>query len=235
MSEPESPLDDRQLQAVIERGRTIRKSTEALRARVLARARVTVIGLSDAAGPVGPLRSSPGWHRFRLALAAGVVLALASAGATAAFHAWSSDGPVPFALPTQETPEVRPATIRAPMNATPAAQPPSVLVPKAQRGARPASATESYAAELRLLQRARSEYAAHDFSAALGLVAEHGRRFPNGRLTEEREALRVRTLAAAGRRDEARLAFAAFARRFPRSVLLSRLEQAASVGSDDGR
>jgi TolA-binding protein len=68
-------------------------------------------------------------------------------------------------------------------------------------------------------------YASRDFSSALVLVAEHARRYPNGRLAEEREALRIRSLAGSGRTADARRAIAAFAARFPRSVLLPRLQE----------
>jgi hypothetical protein len=93
----------------------------------------------------------------------------------------------------------------------------------------PAASTggDALAAELDLLRRARGAYRARDFSGALLLLAEHDRRFPQGHLAEEREALHVRSLAGAGRADEARQAAAAFAARFPRSVLLSRVTQAA--------
>jgi len=63
------------------------------------------------------------------------------------------------------------------------------------------------------------------------LIAEHARRFPNGRLAEEREALRVRSLADSGRMADARRAVAAFGARFPRSVLLPRLQEAAASGT----
>ena len=98
--------------------------------------------------------------------------------------------------------------------------------------ARPASAQESYAAELALLQRAHATYAVRDFSGTLILVAEHARRFPNGRLSEEREGLRVESLAGSGRVDETRRAVAAFARRFPRSVLLPRLREMANHATE---
>jgi hypothetical protein len=94
------------------------------------------------------------------------------------------------------------------------------------------SPQESYAVELELLRRARSDFASHDFSDALVLVAEHARRFPNGRLAEEREALRVRSLAGAGRDDEARRVLAAFAKRFPRSAFLPRLEETAHTAEN---
>jgi hypothetical protein len=63
----------------------------------------------------------------------------------------------------------------------------------------------------------------------LVLVAEHARQFPNGRLAEEREALRIRSLASARRADEAVRAFAAFAARFPQSALLPRLQEAIAA------
>jgi hypothetical protein len=91
-----------------------------------------------------------------------------------------------------------------------------------RRPARPATVQESYAAELDLLQRAQVAYADGALVDALAMIAAHGRRFPNGRLAEEREALRVRALTRAGRAEEAQRAAAAFAERFPRSVLLAR-------------
>jgi len=72
---------------------------------------------------------------------------------------------------------------------------------------------------------ARSAVARQDFGAALGLLTEHARRFKEGRLAEEREALRVRALAGLGRTEEARRAAGQFQARFPRSVLLPAVRQ----------
>jgi hypothetical protein len=72
-------------------------------------------------------------------------------------------------------------------------------------------------------------HATSDFPGALALVAEHSRRFPKGRLAEEREALRVRSLIGSQRMDEARRAIAEFEVRFPRSVFLSRLQETANT------
>ena len=74
--------------------------------------------------------------------------------------------------------------------------------------------------ELRLLRQARAAVASKDFADALSPLAEHARRFKDGRMTEEREALRVKALAGLGRTDEARRAAVLFEARFPRSVLL---------------
>jgi hypothetical protein len=236
----EGQIPEEQVEAIIEQGRAIGRAPAAVRARLLARARATIasLGHAEAAAPIAAPSASPGWRRFRWALAAGGVLAFASAGAAAAFHAWSSNAADVAAaqvstldVPADRRPAIRPPAIAAPPRAAlPAPQP--AAGPRLQRPARAPSPQESYAAEVRLLQRARSEYAAHDYSGALALVTEHARQFPGGRLTEEREALRVRSLAAAGRKSEAHLAFSAFARRFPHSVLLSRLQQAASDGDD---
>jgi hypothetical protein len=108
-----------------------------------------------------------------------------------------------------------------------AEQPISIAIPR--RAVRLASRSESVAAELELLKRAQAEYAHRDFPGALTLIAEHARRFPRARLAEEREALRICSLAGAGRTVEAQRAGAAFADRFPRSVLLPRLEEALAV------
>jgi len=51
------------------------------------------------------------------------------------------------------------------------------------------------------------------------------RRFRKGGLVEEREALRVKSLAGLGRHEEARRAAAEFHARFPDSVFLSTFER----------
>jgi hypothetical protein len=82
------------------------------------------------------------------------------------------------------------------------------------------------------MRNAHTAYAAHEFANALVLVGEHARRFPAGLLAEEREALRVRCLLGSGRTSEARRAAAAFASRFPRSVLVSRLQAEVGTGAE---
>ena len=79
---------------------------------------------------------------------------------------------------------------------------------------------DALSVELRLLRPARAAVAQGDLAGALARLAEHARRFRNGRLAEEREALRVKALAGLGRMEEARGAAAAFETRFPHSVLV---------------
>ncbi|MBN2574040.1 MAG: hypothetical protein JXP73_05690 [Deltaproteobacteria bacterium] len=217
---PHRPPFDPDVAALLERGGSVKPVPDVVRARVLARARAFIAAAVTPHPEPMPAR----WRRILpLALAASVALAVGTAGAVVALRGPALPDPLP-------APPARPALVppvRVPKPASPptapvvAAQPGATAKP--QRATRPALAQESYAAELSLLQRAQVAYAGRDFSSALALVAAHGRRFPNGRLAEEREALRVRSLAGAGRRDEAGRAAGLFAERFPRSVLLPRL------------
>ena len=73
-------------------------------------------------------------------------------------------------------------------------------------------------------RRARTSRAATS-RGALATIAEHVRRFRNGSLVEEREALRVKSLAGLGRHEEAQRAAAQFHARFPHSVFLPTFER----------
>ena len=220
-------VTDQEVQSLIDQARHIPRARDVVRARLLARARATAAASPSASHVAGP-EAAPVWHGRRIAFAAGALLVFAAAGAAAALysHARRSAEISPIPRPSAEMPSVLASAPERPPAATEPA-PQLVSSPKVQHFHRSLSPQESYAAELNLLQRAQSEYAGHSFADALGLVAEHARRFPDGRLAEEREALRVRSLARTGRGDEARRALAAFARRFPRSVLLPRLQEQA--------
>ena len=74
------------------------------------------------------------------------------------------------------------------------------------------------------MRQARQDVTRGDYAGALATIAEHVRKFRNGALIEEREALRVKSLAGLGRHDEAMRAAAQFHARFPHSVLLSTFE-----------
>ena len=180
--------------------------------------------------------TAPAWRGRRLAFAVAALLLFSTAGATAALYVHarhSTEGAtrsVQIVPTARRSPEARSVAAAAPERPAAETEPAPALVsrPKLQRPHRALSPQESYAAELYLLQRAQSDYASQDFPDALVLVAEHARQFPNGRLAEEREALRVRSLAGAGRGDQARRALAAFARRFrAQRALLPRLREQA--------
>jgi len=217
---PHAPPFEPDVEALLARGRIVKPVPDVVRARSLARARAAIAAAVTPHPEALPTR----WRRaLPVALAASIALAVGAAGAVAALRSRAPEVRVP-------TPPVRPAVtppVRAPMLASPPAviAPQDNSPPRPPRAPRAVSPQESYAAELELLQRAQVAYAGQDFSGALALVAEHGRRFPSGRLAEEREALRIRSLAGSGRTDEAARAMAAFAERFPRSVLLPRLSR----------
>jgi hypothetical protein len=103
---------------------------------------------------------------------------------------------------------------------------PAVQVPP--RATSRAFATEpsgdSLAAERALLEAARSAYGRGEPDAALAALARHEKAFPGGQLSEEREALAIRSLVLAGRESEARSRAERFRKRYPTSVMLPAVE-----------
>ena len=195
--------------------------------RAFARARAA-LSYADALPPEPGLRE----RQRGLGLRVVVPLVLASAvGATSvalALHGGGYPPPTVSAIASTRTSE---SSMRGPAT-RPA---PTVLPAPASHGTRPRSdrlpATEKPTrnTELECLHRALEAFAVRDFDTALTTLLEHARRFPRGWLAEEREALRVRSLAGAGRAEEARAAAAEFGARFPHSVLTGSLK-----GSGEG-
>jgi hypothetical protein len=73
--------------------------------------------------------------------------------------------------------------------------------------------------ELALLDRAVAALGHDDVAGASTALDQHARRFPRGRLSPEREALRVRCAAASGDPAAAEAARRRFHQRYPHSVL----------------
>lgn len=204
-----------------------------VRARVLAHSRAIVLG-GEAFIPAPPpdkrrsllVRVQRGRRVAPLALAASIAIVAGTVGALAALRSRATRDP-PAAL--ADRPLAVPSLV--PDDAIPDAAPegPTVTIRRAPTAklARTPRAADRFTAEAALLQRAHVAYARHDFSVALTLIEEHRRRFPKGPLAEEREALRVESLVGAGLAEEARRGAAAFAARFPRSVLLPRVDAAS--------
>jgi hypothetical protein len=98
------------------------------------------------------------------------------------------------------------------------------LAPAPAPSARPvASGLDS---ESILLEQARSALRDGADRAALQALAEHERRFPAGKLAEEREVLQIESLARADRGAEARARAQLFRERFPDSLLLPAVQSA---------
>jgi hypothetical protein len=212
--------------ALLAKERIVESQPERVRRRAVSRARAVMWGGSSAV----PVRSGfSGWG-LKVAVAAVVISTAVSATAIRAMV--KSRAPVidpPPAARNRQTAVTPPAALmmstleqkdiqdpvapaakdEAPIHGAPA------VPPRTER--------ERYALELEVLQPARAAVALRDFASALPILAEHERRFPKGRLAEEREALRVEALSDMGRMEEAGRAAAAFRERFPGSVLLSRM------------
>jgi len=200
--------------------RRFERSPDRVRARLLARARWAVAESSLPPAPSSKPAVLRGSRWRQAALAGAMTLASAAAGARASFYVLGSraagDQP-PLAEPA---PSSAPATAPALATGTSRAETRHRAGPSL-----PGRDSDSYRSEVGLLRPALSECGQGDFLRALVLIAEHGRRFPNGRLAEEAGALRVRSLAGLGRASEARAALATFAAHFPHSVVLPGLRQ----------
>jgi hypothetical protein len=103
----------------------------------------------------------------------------------------------------------------------------------AARSAAPPASADSLAAERVLLDLARAALSREDGAAALDATKDHERRFENGVLAQEREAIAVRALALLGRATEARLRADRFRARFPGSVLLPSVEASIAPSAAD--
>jgi len=217
-------------EALLVHERAVPSQPEMVRARALARAREALRGAP--AATQSP-RVSPTPVRWPLyAAAAGIALV---AGVAAAFQIVGRPVPTPPTnkgmsratqqpVPPSEDPVPAPSREVEPADTTPAA---AVVPARASAPShRPlvAGKHDSGMDELQLLGRARQSDAHGDYAEVLAMVADHEHRYPAGRLSEEREVLRVKALVGLGRASESRQAAAKFRRQFPRSVLLQKIE-----------
>jgi len=238
-----APELDPELESLVHYRKAARHLPDDVRARVLARSRAFVSGTSGRSGtsatsnrraisrvapialarpPAAPRSQGSGLRR--MAIAAAIAMLAGAAGAVAALRSRVSDAP-PAAFPASSGSSPIPVREETDLDSELAA-----LIAKPVTAthhpvtSRPHPVPKVHAvnplAEVELLQHAHLAYARRDFRGALALVAEHARRFPDGPLAEECEALRVESLMAAGHAVEARHAGVVFAKRFPRSVLL---------------
>jgi len=216
----ERPLPP-EIRTLIDHERDVPPLPATVRARAIARARAALVAGNDRRPAPVPVR----WQRWA---AAAAVICILSGGVGAAayqFRAHLAPEPEihPIAAPvkTVATPPAPPKTLVT----QPAPIDEEMLAPAPDTGKPVLSKADAARAELRLLRQARAAVARAAYAAAMQPIAEHTRRFKDGRLAEEREALRVKALAGLGRTDEARRAAKAFRARFPRSVLLPAVSQ----------
>jgi hypothetical protein len=103
--------------------------------------------------------------------------------------------------------------------------------PSARVASAPSAPTDGLADERRLLDAARGAVEREDGASALTATAEHERKYPNGILAQEREAIAVRALLLLGRNAEARTRVSRFRATFPDSLLLPALESSVGAAS----
>jgi hypothetical protein len=247
------PLDPA-LAAVLSGERGSRPAPDGSRERVLARLEATLGGglFPHAAPPAAsPASSSPSW------LTRGLPLLTLVAG-VAIGAAWSPRAKRPVALPAAPPASVAPATPSrvgevdgdkggdqggergtGSARATPSSPTSSSSVSPTTSN-EPASAprpsadtADALGQERTLLDGARTALVRRDGPRALSLLDKHRARYPNGALSEERDALAVQALALEGRTDDARARAEAFARRYPSSLLLPSVKSA--VGTSQGK
>lgn len=216
--------------ALLAHERVVPSQPEMVRARALARAREA---LRETGAATQSPRVSPTRVRWPLyAAAAGIALL---AGVAAAFQIVGRLAPnVPASkelsratqqpVPPFEDPVPVPRREAEPADTTPAATVVSARPPAPSHRPVFAGKRDVGMEELQLLGGARQSDARGDYAEVLARVAEHEHLYPAGRLSEEREVLRVKALVGLGRASEARHAVAEFHRQFPRSVLLRKID-----------
>jgi len=172
--------------------------------------------------------------RRRISKVAGAAVMLSAACALAFYAGYRVKGnrlDEPVRAPAVVPSVVVPSLVSAPSAGSSAEIPsPRVTGSRSARtkpaaSPKPVTESEAYARELRVLRPAQQAVARQDFASALAAIAEHQRRFPSGRLAEEREALRVKALLGLGRDADAQQAGATFRKRFPRSALHERMDE----------
>jgi hypothetical protein len=148
---------------------------------------------------------------------------LAPAVASASTEPSSSSSPTPSSSPSPSPPA--PAVVASASsvasNAAPAVAPPRPTT------ARAGDRDSGLARERVWIEQARMAMARGAVSDALAALDGHAREFPAGRLTEEREALAVHALAAAGRSDEAAARARLFRQRWRSSVFMPIIDRAS--------
>ena len=122
----------------------------------------------------------------------------------------------------------------------PSAQPPDLGVEGAASDAHASPSSSSKAAlkpfssdslarERAVLDRARQKLAVSEPEQALQFLEQHRLAYPNGNLTEEREAMLINVLVTLGHVERAKARGAAFAKRFPSSMMLSSVKAALAA------
>ena len=195
------------------------------------RAQAPTTPTTSPSGPIGSGVATSGKLLFAFyGLAIGAVL---GGLAVHAYEGRTNVVNVPMSVPTttvevSSVPPRDPAPTSALTTTAPSA---SVARPHPSASSSPSSATKASSgstlnAERLVVDVARSAYARGDRDEALRALARHAATYPEGALSEEREALAIRILVDAGRAPEARARGQKFRMRYPKSLMLPAVEAA---------
>ena len=214
------------LAALLRHERALPAQPDLVRARAVARARTSLRET-----PATPIAGRPtlarGASRLIFAAAAGMVFAGGVAVAFQMRHRAPAAGSSAPASPETSSLAGGPLPAAAcAVGPRPGVGPlPAPALRSGNHRATSGNKRDSVTDEVQLLGRARACDARGDYACVLAVVAQHEHVHGAGRLTEEREVLRVKALVELGRASEARTAAARFQRDFPRSVLLHRVAE----------
>jgi hypothetical protein len=147
----------------------------------------------------------------------------------------SVPAPTPRAEPVPEEPDAEIALPTSPDLTEETSA--TVAGTKVRRRPRPQPTTQQeqqdIAAELALIQAAQRSLRADDPQSALQNLRTHRQRHPDGTMKEDRLALEVIALCAAGRHDEGTRARTEFLRSWPQSIYIDRVRQACDHDAPD--
>ncbi len=171
----------------------------------------------------------PVWPKLAT-LTAGVSAGIAAIGAT---YWLTQTAPAPAEAPVKPAAIVAPAVTHAPAPASSVESddvPPDALAPEPPvTSPRKAVAVDPLAEEVVILSKATSALRAGNPAEGLRLLEEHQRKFPKGRLAEERRAARIQALCALGKLSAAEAELARLAQSSPRSPHLARAQRACGI------
>lgn len=201
--------------------------------KVLLSVGVGAVGAAAAAGVAkASVASAKGASVLTAKLAVVTAVAfVAGGGAGAALYATTHAPAVPR-LPEQPivvlsgTPT---SSVAPPASVVPAASSSSAPAPPIPNGVSSSSTGSDgdLSSEKALIERARSALSRGDTNASLEAIRAHQKRFPNGRLNEERELIAIQALARSGQADAARARANSFRKNYPSSVFLPVVDRIA--------
>lgn len=216
---------------------------EAVGARLRTRLAPAILAATGGHGASSAAAFKAPWRRLRPIGFAVAVPASVLLGALG--HAWFTPAlrpqpPMPTSATAHSRGATAPVVASGPALETTSPTPTAVVATptRALRGATPTHpagspsgsttplAADSVEGDLPLLERARSQLAEGKPEVTLQLLRAHEQRYPGSALAQEREALAVRALVAAGRRSDAERRAALFVAHYPQSMLRASVERA---------